>query len=77
MRKTVEVHLEIGVAAALLGGMSRRWVKRKIADGELEGFDMGNRIIVTAASVNRFLERRRMVNKKLTLEELVAQPDPA
>lgn len=63
-RKTVAMHLEAGVAAALLGGMSRRFIKDLIKKGELEGFALGNRVIVTAESVNRYLEARRMPETK-------------
>jgi hypothetical protein len=59
-RKTVELHLDIGVAALLMGGMSKRWMKTQIVAGELEGFRVGNKLVVTAASVNDYLERRRI-----------------
>lgn len=59
-RKTVAVHLELGVACALLGGMSRRWCRDRIAAGELVGFLLGNKIVVTAESVNEYLDKHRL-----------------
>jgi hypothetical protein len=59
--KTVELHLDIGTACYLLGGMSRRWIKDKIKDGELVGYELaGNKIVVTAESVNAYLARHRI-----------------
>lgn len=69
MRKTVEVHLDIGVAAVLLGGMSKAWVRDRIKAGEFEGFLLGNKQVVTAASVNKYLERCRLPAKETPAEQ--------
>ena len=61
MRKFVPLHIDIGVAAALLGGVSRRWILDHIKKGELDGYKLaGNKVVVSAESLNRLLENRRM-----------------
>jgi|GraSoiStandDraft_41_1057321.scaffolds.fasta_scaffold280490_2 hypothetical protein len=59
-KKTVDLHLDIGLAAVLMGGMSKRWMRDRINAGELEGFLVGKKYVVTAASVNEFLDKRRV-----------------
>jgi len=52
-------HYEVGKLAALID-MSPRFIKERIKAGELEGYRLGNRIVVSAESVKRYLENRRM-----------------
>ncbi len=60
MKHTIEPHIDLGVAAFLLGGMSKRWVRDKIKNGELEGYLLGNKLVVTVASVNELRRRSRV-----------------
>lgn len=64
MKRTVEMHLEVGVCAALLGGMSRRFIRDRIKAGDLEGYLLGNKMVVSASSVNRYLDRTRISEKQ-------------
>ena len=65
MRKTVPLHLDVGVAAALLGGVSRRWILDHIKKGDLDGYKLaGNKVVVTAESLNRLLDRRRITGEQ-------------
>lgn len=60
VKRTVEAHLELGVVCYLLGGMSRRWVRDRIKSGELEGFTFGNKVVVSASSINKYLDNQRV-----------------
>lgn len=57
--KVVSAHLEVNRVAALLD-MSPRFVKEKIKAGELVGFRLGSRIVISVESLNSFLENRRI-----------------
>jgi hypothetical protein len=50
-------HYEVGTAANLLG-MSVRFIKTRCKAGEMEGYRLGNRIVVTAASIRSYLDNR-------------------
>ena len=55
----LKAHYEVGRVATLLD-MSPRYVKDRIKDGHLTGFRLGSRIVVTADSIQVFLDNRRM-----------------
>jgi hypothetical protein len=59
-KRTLETHLDVAAVAERCGGMSMRWVRNRIKAGDFEGFMLGNRIVVSSTSVNRYLERCRM-----------------
>ena len=48
----------IAETAALLGGVSDRWVWQQIADGNLIAVKLGRRTMVHADSVRRFVDDR-------------------
>jgi excisionase family DNA binding protein len=52
-------HIEANRLAVLLD-VSVRWVKDKVKSGELVGYRLGKRICVDSASVDKFLEARRL-----------------
>lgn len=58
-RAVLAAYYEVGRAAALLD-MSPRYVKDRIRGGDLEGYRLGNRIVVTAESLQVFLANRLM-----------------
>jgi len=58
-KQILAAHHEIGRVAALLD-MSPRYVKDRIKAGDLVGYRLGNRIVVDAASINSFLENRKI-----------------
>jgi len=61
LKKTVvELHLDLNLAATLMGGMTKRWMRDRIHAGEIDGFLVGNKYVVTAASVNTYLEKCRV-----------------
>lgn len=55
----LKAHYEVGRVAALLD-MSVRWAKERVKAGDLEGFRLGNRIVVSAESLEVFMRNRRM-----------------
>ena len=57
--RTIEPHVDLGVAAFLMG-MSKRWVRDKVKNGDLEGYMFGNKMVVTVASVNVLRDRTRV-----------------
>jgi hypothetical protein len=52
-------HYEVNRVAMLLD-MSPRFVKERIKAGEMEGYRLGNRVVVTASSIRSYLDNRRM-----------------
>jgi hypothetical protein len=56
---TIGAHYDAGRVAALLD-MSVRWVKARIQQGELEGYRLGHKVVVSEASLRAFLERHQM-----------------
>ena len=71
-RKFVSLHLEVGVVCYLLGGMSRRFVRDRIKAGDLEGYLLGNKMVVSADSVNAYLQ-----NQRISPEDSANQPPPS
>ena len=63
-KQTVELHLDIGVAAVLMGGMTKNWMRAQIKSGALVGFLVGKKYVVTASSVNAYQGRCRVVFKR-------------
>lgn len=57
--RPLKAHYEVGRVAALLD-MSVRWVKERVKAGDLEGFRLGNRIVISADSLEDFMQNRRM-----------------
>lgn len=60
-RGTLKLHLDIGVAAYLMGGLTRRWMLERIKSGEIDGYRIaGNKWVVSAASVEAWMENHRI-----------------
>jgi hypothetical protein len=60
-KKILGAHYEVGRVAMLLD-MSPRYVKDRIKAGDLEGYRLGNRIVVSANSLQAFLDNRKMAH---------------
>ena len=58
-RSIIPAHYEVGRVAMLLD-MSPRYVKDRIKAGDMVGYRLGSRIVVTAESIRAFLDNRRM-----------------
>lgn len=57
--RAIRAHMKVKKVAALLD-KCERWVKEEIKDGKLEGFRLGNEIVVSVESLNNYIESRRM-----------------
>jgi hypothetical protein len=56
--ESIEPHVDASIAGFLLGGMSKRWVLDRVKAGEFTGVLLGNKTVITVASINSFLRAR-------------------
>jgi hypothetical protein len=76
-RNIVPMCLDLGLAAHLLGGMSRRWVKDRCKAGDLKGYILGNKFVVESASINDYLDRNRVRTEAEIISQLSTSRKPS
>jgi hypothetical protein len=55
----IGAHMDVARAAALLD-MTPRWVKDKIKAGDLQGYRLGQKVIVSVESLRLYLDNNSM-----------------
>ena len=57
--KVIRAHYDVQRVAILLD-MSTKWVKERVHAGDLEGYRLGGKVVITAASISTYLDNRRV-----------------